>query len=264
MGEEMTHKSLLEQWGNRFPREKLCEEDGTVTVWGKKALREISGFKEKDVEDAMHIEMSKQGKNYHPRITTVIAYLKQRNAIVGENHWLDNVLSGTVVRSGSHTGLVSENQVWIERKTPVYETSYFAMVLPDSLQNKWAFLDPIKAGAWKETIRERIEKGEFDGGVPDRWFADALRIDPKYICTPQRPCKKPDPPEAKKSGPTVMRIGEIRFNAPPEGTTAPKTSTLVDELLDIDAEEEAAIRAEQTEIVPGSAIGTIPEGDALF
>ena len=244
MSDETTHEDLLQAWGERYPREKLGK-DGEATLWGRKALREIKQFTVAEVEAAMHREKQRDGPK---QIEHVIAYLKQHNFTLGETHWLDKVQDGTVVSYRSHTGIVVGGYVWIERKTPTYETPYFCMVSPSSLQTRWNFLDPIKAGGWKDEIRERIKKGYFDGGCPNRHFADAMRLDKAFVDTPQTKRAKPDTPTSREPHPKFKKmksslpVGDL-IDELVSDASVPKSATTVTE-LSTDEAEAAAINAD--------------------
>jgi len=186
MGENeyATHESLVQWWASKYPRERLEDEDhpGTPSWHGKEMLRELKQFTVQHVKDAMKRMLAEDKPKSLPR---VVAMLKNNHSVIGESSWLSGVLDGTVVRRGSYTGIVVGEEVWVEKKTPIYEISYWCMVLPDSLKSRWGFLDPIKAGGWKDEMRQRIEREDFDGGMPSPAFADAIRADHALVRTSQ-------------------------------------------------------------------------------
>jgi len=203
------HKNLLKWWAERFPRERLGDENGP-TWKGERALKELQEFPADTIQDAMNEELKRDRPKSIDHVISLLRTSQGQHRSEGTPSWLFGCFGGEVARRGSHVGLVVkeegrdlkdtrcacpvEYQVWVPVTTKVYQRKHWVRVVPDSLEHGWHIMDPIKGGEVRSGWAEAIKHGEFDGGCVSRAMGSALRLAEEFVEIPQAPTPKPETP----------------------------------------------------------------------
>ena len=88
--------------------------------------------------------------------------------------WLFGILDGTVCRKGNYVGLIVSGEIWVIRRTPVYQRSYWSLAYP--IDTPWGFVSPQETLSHKEEWRKMMENDEIDIGL-DSTLSQEYRID---------------------------------------------------------------------------------------
>ena len=217
------HKQILREWHKSHGTDGMYirDEDGgsSITVAGKKVLAELEQYPSDVVAGAIFLV---QARKSSVDIWDVVRHLRATQGHRSDvPEWLEMLSGGEVVESvqkwGKARALVvklpsGEYELWGPVRTS-FGSEYWCLHPPRTYLDGWAHLSTVQTMEQKQKWRDETLAGKYDGGIPMRYIAAALRMSDdeieKALEQPQARRPKPKAPDpVKVLGGAIVSVAE--------------------------------------------------------